>query len=126
MTAAQQLPLRLEERLAGPGERSQADDLHRTERIAALGAFVAFTEAWGHPVPDEHQSVGVAWAEFARCLQFGTSIRTVVCTTNAIAASMRGSVEPSTGLLVSRAGWNDQAHSHGPRSRHSVFPGHYW
>ena len=51
---------------------------------AALEAFVAFTDTWGERYPAITKLWDAAWAEFVPFLQFDTSIRTVVCTTNAI------------------------------------------
>jgi transposase-like protein len=51
---------------------------------AALDAFVALTEAWGHRYPAIIKLWESAWPEFVPFLQFDTHIRTVVCTTNAI------------------------------------------
>jgi transposase-like protein len=51
---------------------------------AALDAFVAFTEQWGERYPAIVRLWEQAWAEFVPFLQFDTSIRAVVCTTNAI------------------------------------------
>jgi putative transposase len=51
---------------------------------AALEAFVAFTDTWGERYPAITKLWDSAWAEFVPFLQFDNSIRTVVCTTNAI------------------------------------------
>jgi putative transposase len=51
---------------------------------AALDAFIAFTETWGQRYPAIIKLWEQAWPEFVPFLQFDTSIRTVVCTTNAI------------------------------------------
>ncbi len=51
---------------------------------AALEAFVAFTDTWGERYPAITKLWDAAWAEFVPFLQFDNSIRTVVCTTNAI------------------------------------------
>jgi transposase-like protein len=51
---------------------------------AALDAFIAFTETWGQRYPAVIKLWEHAWPEFVPFLQFDTSIRTVVCTTNAI------------------------------------------
>jgi putative transposase len=51
---------------------------------AALDAFVAFTEQWGDRYPAVIKLWEQAWSEFVPFLQFDNSIRTVVCTTNAI------------------------------------------
>jgi putative transposase len=51
---------------------------------AALDAFVAFTEGWGDRYPAIIKLWDAAWPEFVPFLQFDNSIRTVVCTTNAI------------------------------------------
>ena len=51
---------------------------------AALEAFVAFTETWGDRYPAIIKLWDCAWAEFVPFLQFDKSIRSVVCTTNAI------------------------------------------
>jgi putative transposase len=81
--AAQQLPLRLEKGLAGAGQGPQAD-LHRTQRIGRHELFLTFTEAWGQRYPAIIKLWESAWPEFVPFLQFDTSIRSVVCTTNAI------------------------------------------
>ena len=51
---------------------------------AALEAFVAFTDTWGERCPAITKLRDAAWAEFVPSLQFDNSIRSVVCTTNAI------------------------------------------
>ncbi|MCQ4359949.1 transposase, Mutator family protein [Mycobacteroides abscessus subsp. abscessus] len=51
---------------------------------AALEAFVAFTDTWGDRYPAITKLWDGAWAEFVPFLQFDNSIRSVVCTTNAI------------------------------------------
>jgi transposase-like protein len=51
---------------------------------AALEAFVAFTDTWGDRYPAIIKLWDSAWAEFVPFLQFDKSIRSVVCTTNAI------------------------------------------
>jgi putative transposase len=51
---------------------------------AALEAFVAFTDTWGERYPAITKLWDSAWAEFVPFLQFDNSIRSVVCTTNAI------------------------------------------
>jgi putative transposase len=51
---------------------------------AALEAFVAFTDTWGQRYPAIIKLWESAWAEFVPFLQFDTSIRSVVCTTNAV------------------------------------------
>lgn len=51
---------------------------------AALEAFVAFTDTWGERYPAITKLWDSAWPEFVPFLQFDNSIRTVVCTTNAI------------------------------------------
>jgi putative transposase len=51
---------------------------------AALEAFVAFTNTWGERYPAITKLWDSAWAEFVPFLQFDNSIRSVVCTTNAI------------------------------------------
>jgi putative transposase len=51
---------------------------------AALAAFVAFTDTWGDRYPAIIKLWDSAWAEFVPLLQFDNSIRSVVCTTNAI------------------------------------------
>jgi transposase-like protein len=51
---------------------------------SALDAFVAFSEQWGHRYPAIIRLWESAWPEFVPFLQFDNSIRTVVCTTNAI------------------------------------------
>ena len=51
---------------------------------AAREAFVAFTDTWGERYPAITKLWDAAWAEFVPFLQFDNSIRTVVCTTNAI------------------------------------------
>jgi putative transposase len=50
----------------------------------ALDAFVAFTEQWGSRYPAIIKLWEKVWPEFVPFLQFDKSIRTVVCTTNAI------------------------------------------
>jgi putative transposase len=50
----------------------------------ALDAFVAFTEKWGSRYPAIIKLWEKVWPEFVPFLQFDKSIRTVVCTTNAI------------------------------------------
>jgi putative transposase len=51
---------------------------------AALEAFVAFTDTWGDRYPAITKLWDSAWPEFVPFLQFDNSIRTVICTTNAI------------------------------------------
>ena len=51
---------------------------------AALEAFVAFADTWGERYPAITKLWDAAWAEFVPFLQFDNSIRSVVCTTNAI------------------------------------------
>jgi putative transposase len=51
---------------------------------AAVEAFVAFTDTWGERYPAIIKLWDAAWAEFVPFLQFDNSIRSVVCTTNAI------------------------------------------
>jgi transposase-like protein len=51
---------------------------------SALDAFVAFSEQWGQRYPAIIRLWESAWPEFVPSLQFDNSIRTVVCTTNAI------------------------------------------
>lgn len=51
---------------------------------AALEALVAFTDTWGERYPAITKLWDAAWAEFVPFLQFDNSIRTVICTTNAI------------------------------------------
>ena len=51
---------------------------------SALDAFVAFSEQWGQRYPAIIRLWESAWPEFVPFLQFDNSIRTVVCTTNAI------------------------------------------
>jgi putative transposase len=51
---------------------------------AALEAFVALSDTWGQRYPAIVKLWESAWAEFVPFLQFDTSIRSVVCTTNAV------------------------------------------
>ena len=51
---------------------------------AALEAFLALTDTWGQRYPAIVKLWESAWPEFVPFLQFDTSIRSVVCTTNAI------------------------------------------
>jgi putative transposase len=66
-------------------------------------ALDAFTEAWGNRYPAIIKLWESAWAEFVLFRQFDNSIRTVVCTPNAIesinarsgAVNARGHFRPS-------------------------------
>ena len=51
---------------------------------AALEAFIALTDTWGQRYPAIVKLWESAWPEFVPFLQFDTSIRSVVCTTNAV------------------------------------------
>jgi hypothetical protein len=69
---------------------------------AALDAFVALTEAWGHRYPAIIKLWESAWPELVPFLQFDTHIRTVICTTNAtIESIMGGSAGRSTPAGIS-------------------------
>ena len=50
---------------------------------------MAFTDTWGERYPAITKLWDAAWAEFVPFLQFDNSIRTVVCTTNAIVIHQR-------------------------------------
>ena len=82
-SAAQLVSLRVKEALAGVSQGPQAD-LHRAQRIRGAGRILAFTETWGQRYPAIIKLWEHAWSEFVPFLQFDTSIRTVVCTTNAM------------------------------------------
>jgi transposase-like protein len=81
--ASQQLQLRLEKALARARQGPQTD-LHRAQRMRSAESFVAFTDTWGDRYPAIIKLWDSAWAKFMPFLQFDNSIRSVVCTTNAI------------------------------------------
>jgi transposase-like protein len=80
---AQFVQIRLEERLDGDREGSQAR-VHRTLGTSRAGCFAEFSEKWEKKYPAIIRLWTNAWAEFVPFLRFDQEIRTIICTTNAI------------------------------------------
>jgi transposase-like protein len=81
--ASQQLKLRLEKALTRARQGPQTD-LHCAQRTRRTGGVRRVHRHLGDRYPAIIELWDSAWAEFVPFLQFDNSIRSVVCTTNAI------------------------------------------
>lgn len=68
---------------------------HAPTEAAALDRLAEFSDTWEDRYPAIVRMWEHAWSEFVPFLNFDPEIRTVICTTNAIEASTRGSAELS-------------------------------